>query len=53
MDDVLREELGQLYVGLRGFHNAYFSDVAGLRAASEAFYKECLEGGDPFFGNNG
>lgn len=51
VEDILREELGQLYVGLRGFHDAYFGGVAGLEAASEAFYKECLEGRDPLFDN--
>ncbi|OIW22201.1 hypothetical protein CONLIGDRAFT_687767 [Coniochaeta ligniaria NRRL 30616] len=36
-DKVLREELGPLCVGISGFHDTYFGDVAGLDTASEAF----------------
>ncbi|EOO04241.1 putative protein kinase-like domain protein [Phaeoacremonium minimum UCRPA7] len=49
VDDVLKEELGPMYVGLRGFDQTYFGAVADLETASEAFFKQCLGGGDPFF----
>ncbi|OBS17289.1 hypothetical protein FPOA_12205 [Fusarium poae] len=49
VDDVLKEELGSMYVGVRHFHNAYFGGVAGLDAASQAFFKQCVEGSDPLF----
>ncbi|KAF9782575.1 hypothetical protein IL306_010657 [Fusarium sp. DS 682] len=49
VDDVLKEELGSMYVGVRHFHDAYFGGVAGLDAASQAFFKQCVEGSDPLF----
>ncbi|RMJ01691.1 hypothetical protein CDV36_015615 [Fusarium kuroshium] len=49
VDDVLKEELGSLYVGLRNFHGAYFGGVAGLDTASQAFFEQCVQGSDPLF----
>ncbi|KAH7000856.1 hypothetical protein EDB80DRAFT_581085 [Ilyonectria destructans] len=49
VDDVLKEELGPMYVGLRNFHETYFGDVADLETASEAFFKQCHEGSNPLF----
>ncbi|KAM0360990.1 hypothetical protein ACHAPK_011824, partial [Fusarium culmorum] len=49
VDDVLKEELGPMYVGLCRFHDAYFGGVAGLDAASQAFFHQCVEGSDPLF----
>ncbi|KAH6869569.1 hypothetical protein B0T10DRAFT_418334 [Thelonectria olida] len=51
VDDVLKEELGPLYVGLRNFHDAYFSGVTDLETASQTFFKQCQEGSDPLFEN--
>ncbi|KAK7398512.1 hypothetical protein QQX98_012105 [Neonectria punicea] len=49
VDDVLKEELGPMYVGLRNFHDTYFRGVSDLETASQAFFKQCLEGSDPLF----
>ncbi|RMI93034.1 hypothetical protein CDV36_016569, partial [Fusarium kuroshium] len=49
VDDVLKEELGTLYVELRNFHGAYFGGVAGLDTASQAFFEQCVQGSDPLF----
>ncbi|RYC78653.1 hypothetical protein BFJ63_vAg18473 [Fusarium oxysporum f. sp. narcissi] len=49
VDDVLKEELGPMYVGLRNFHDTYFRGVTDLETASQAFFKQCLEGSDPLF----
>ncbi|RSL43317.1 hypothetical protein CEP51_016378 [Fusarium floridanum] len=49
VDDVLKEELGPMYVGLRNFHETYFGDVPGLGMASDAFFKQCQEGSNPLF----
>ncbi|KAI8710629.1 Pkinase-fungal domain-containing protein [Fusarium sp. LHS14.1] len=49
VDDVLKEELGSMYVGLRHFHNTYFGGVVGLDAVSKAFFDQCIEGSDPLF----
>jgi hypothetical protein len=42
VDDVLKEGLGSMYVGVRHFHNAYFGGVAGLDAASQVFFNPSL-----------
>ncbi|KAM3510064.1 hypothetical protein MY11210_006070 [Beauveria gryllotalpidicola] len=49
VDDVLKEELGTMYVGLRDFHKTYFGDVAALEVSSKAIFKQCLEGSDALF----
>ncbi|KAG8664855.1 uncharacterized protein FPOAC1_013635 [Fusarium poae] len=49
VDDVLKEELGPMYVGLRNFHSTYFGGVADLQTATQAFFEQCLEGSDPLF----
>ncbi len=46
---VLKEELGPLFVGLRGFHEAFFGSVVGLEKASEAFFAQCTQGTNPTF----
>ena len=50
MDDVLKEELGPIYIGLRDFHDTYFGGVADLEPAAEAFFEQCLEGSSCTFG---
>jgi hypothetical protein len=49
VDRVLKLELGPLYVGLPEFRNTYFGRVAGLKAASEAVFKNCTDGSHPLF----
>ncbi|KAF3934314.1 hypothetical protein ABW19_dt0207913 [Dactylella cylindrospora] len=49
VDDVLREELGSIYVGLRGFYGVVFGGVTGLKTASEIVFKKCMEGTNPIF----
>ncbi|RYO78285.1 hypothetical protein DL766_009514 [Monosporascus sp. MC13-8B] len=49
VDDVLKEELGLMYVGLRDFDETYFGDMTDLKTTSEAFFKQCMGGGDPLF----
>ncbi|KAL2257850.1 hypothetical protein VTK26DRAFT_9081 [Humicola hyalothermophila] len=51
VDDVLKEEFGPLYIGIRDFHKTYFGDVPNLETASKAFFKDCLEGSNPLFGD--
>ncbi|KAI0599143.1 hypothetical protein F4775DRAFT_128571 [Biscogniauxia sp. FL1348] len=53
VDDVLTEELGPMYVGLRNFHETYFGAVAGLDTAVDAVFKSCTQGEDPLFGEGG
>jgi len=49
VDRVLKLELGPLYVGLPEFRNTYFRRMAGLKAASEAVFKNCTDGSHPLF----
>ncbi|CRK28992.1 hypothetical protein BN1723_006727 [Verticillium longisporum] len=49
VDLVLREELGTMYVGLPGFHKAYFGRVVDLDIASRAIFQKCEEGSNPLF----
>ncbi|CAI6048307.1 unnamed protein product [Clonostachys chloroleuca] len=51
VDDVLKEELGPMYVGLRDFHDTYFKEVADLETSSKAFFAECQAGSNPRFNN--
>jgi len=41
VDDVLKEELGLMYVGIPGFYEAFFGDVASLELAANAVFKKC------------
>ncbi|KAF3346064.1 mRNA export factor rsm1 [Verticillium dahliae VDG2] len=49
VDDVLKEELGSMYVGLRDFHDTYFGGVINLETASKAFFDQCIQGSGPKF----
>ncbi|VTT78608.1 unnamed protein product [Fusarium fujikuroi] len=49
VDDVLKEGLGTMYIGIRNFHDVYFGVVTGLETASQMFFKQCLEDSDPLF----
>ncbi|KAF1841393.1 uncharacterized protein K460DRAFT_318276 [Cucurbitaria berberidis CBS 394.84] len=41
IDSVLKEELGQLYVGVPGFSEAFFGGVPDLKPVSQAVFKQC------------
>ncbi|KAJ0100743.1 hypothetical protein J7T55_000110, partial [Diaporthe amygdali] len=49
VDDVLKEELGAMHVGLRKFDGSYFGGVADLETVSVAFFKQCIKGSTPLF----
>ncbi|KAJ4310487.1 hypothetical protein N0V84_010943 [Fusarium piperis] len=49
VDDVLKEELGPMYVGLCNFYDTYFGGVADLQMASQTFFNQCQEDSDPLF----
>jgi len=44
VDDVLKEELRPLYVGVSGFDEAFFGEVRGLEVAGTAVFRKCKEG---------
>lgn len=41
VDDVLKEELGQMHVGVPGFFDAFFGGVAGLSTVAQAVFERC------------
>jgi hypothetical protein len=49
VDDVLKEGLGHLYVGIPGFFDAFFGDVPGLRPAAQAVFDKCQQGDSPLY----
>lgn len=53
VDDVLKEELGPIYVGTPGFSKAFFGKVGGLGPAAQAMFEKCKEGGNPPYREEG
>ena len=49
VDDILKEDLGTLYVGIPGFYEAFFGRVEGLEAIGTAVFKKCKEGDNPLY----
>ncbi|KAM3500681.1 hypothetical protein MY11210_009479 [Beauveria gryllotalpidicola] len=49
VDKVFKRELGQLHVGLPGFHDAFFGGIAGLSQAADTVFQRCTSGDDPLF----
>ncbi|KAI1091600.1 hypothetical protein F5B19DRAFT_260948 [Rostrohypoxylon terebratum] len=50
-DDVLKEDLGPMYVDIPGFYDAFFGRIPDLEMASKAIFKMCCDesGSDPLF----
>ncbi|KAI1475416.1 hypothetical protein F4774DRAFT_429038 [Daldinia eschscholtzii] len=51
--EVLKGELGLMYVGLPNFYETYFGSVADLTIAADVIFKRCTKGGEPVFGKGG
>jgi hypothetical protein len=49
VDDVLKEELGSMYVGIPGFFQAYFGEVADLQPTAQAVFERCCEEDNPLY----
>ncbi|KAI9368690.1 hypothetical protein BJX61DRAFT_550232 [Aspergillus egyptiacus] len=49
VDDVLKEELGSIYIGVPGFYDAYFGNINGLAEAGASVLRRCKEGNTPLF----
>ena len=45
IDNILKEELGPLYIGIPSLYKVFFREVEGLKEASAAVFKKC-KGGD-------
>ncbi|KAJ2898011.1 hypothetical protein MKZ38_004229 [Zalerion maritima] len=53
VDDVLKEELGPMYVGVPGFFETYFGEVSGLEPAAKAVFEKCKKGDTPLYQEEG
>lgn len=53
IDDVLKEELGPMYVGVPGFSEAFFGKVAGHGPAAQVVFKKRKEGDNPLYREEG
>jgi hypothetical protein len=49
IDDVLKEELGPMYVGVPGFFEAKFGGVTGLEQTAKVLLEECQKGDTPMY----
>lgn len=49
VDDVLKEELGTMYIDIPGFYAAFFGDVTDLETASRVVFEKCREGSNPLY----
>ncbi|KAI0827237.1 hypothetical protein F5Y06DRAFT_236644 [Hypoxylon sp. FL0890] len=48
-DDVLKEDLGPMYVDVPQFYEAFFGSIPMLNRTSQAIFDMCCEGSDPLF----
>ena len=44
MDNILKEELGPLYIGIPSLYKVFFRGVEGLKEASATIFKKYKEG---------
>ncbi|KAF1365192.1 hypothetical protein EJ07DRAFT_150724 [Lizonia empirigonia] len=49
IDNVLKDELGDMYVGVPGFFEAFFGNVVSLEPAAQAVFEKCKEGDNPLY----
>lgn len=49
MDDLLKEDMGPLYIGIAGFHEAFYGKIPLLEENAAAVFKKCQEGGVPLY----
>ena len=49
MDNVLKEELGPLYIGIPSLYKVFFRGVEGLKEVSAAIFKKYKEGDNPLY----
>ena len=53
MDDILKEELGPLYVGILSLYKAFFKGVKGFKEASAAIFKKYKKGDNLLYAKDG
>jgi len=53
VDNILKEELGPLYVGIPSLYKVFFREVEGLKETSAVIFKKCKEGDNPLYTEKG
>jgi len=53
MDNILKEELGPLYIGIPSLYKAFFRGVKGLKKASATIFKKCKKGDNLLYAKGG
>ena len=53
IDNVLKEELSPLYVGISNLYKVFFRRVEGLKVVSAAVFKKYKEGDNPLYAEKG
>ena len=53
IDNILKEELGPLYVGIPSLYKAFFGGVEGLKEVSAAIFKKYKEGDNLLYAEDG
>jgi hypothetical protein len=49
MDDILKKELGPLYIRIPGLYKTFFKKVKGLKKVSTVVFKKCKKGDNPLY----
>ena len=53
MDNILKEELGPLYMGIPSLYKVFFREVKGLKEVSAIVFKKCKEGNNLLYAKGG
>jgi hypothetical protein len=53
VDDVLKKELGPLYIGISGLYKVFFRGVEGLKKVNIVVFKKCKKGDNPLYAKSG
>lgn len=49
MDDLLKEEMGPLYVGIPGFYETFYGKIPDLEENAVAMFDKCQEADVPLY----
>ena len=50
---MIKDELGEVHVGIPGFFSAFFEGVADLRRMVQAVFDKCKGGDNPLYREDG
>jgi len=53
MDNVLKEELGPLYIGILDLYKAFFKKIEGFKEVSVTIFKKYKKGDNPLYTKGG